>query len=325
MKIKRILSIFLSILLGLALLYAILHQVGIKNAAVYLAHLNYLWILSALALYTVDMLIRSYRWKEILKDNGIFIGIIDSFLAYNLGNSQNIIIPAKVGDVARSYYLKKRYGHDYSKTLPATFLDRFFDMIGVYIVILVSGIYVVSSISMPRWIFNLIFAGIICLAAAFIVIGFVTAKHDAIEKIKYEKFKNFMASAIEVLEGSIKNRNKFLILLICSILIWTCDGLFTFMIFLSMKQAVNPFIAIFASMTATLTKIFPITPGGIGVFEGAMVVIFSSFNFDKQIIGVLSTLTHFLMNAYTIAIGMYVLLKNNISVSQINMEKVKNR
>lgn len=325
MKIRRILSVFLSTLLGFTLLFIILHEVGIKNAAVYLAHLNYWWILSALALYTIDMLIRSYRWKEILKDNGIFIGIIDSFLAYNLGNSLNIIIPAKVGDVARSYYLKKSYNHDYSKTLPATFLDRFFDVLGVYIVILVSGIYVVSGISMPRWFSNLILVGILCLIAAFIAIGFITARQDIINKIRYEKLKNFMDSVIKVLEGSVKNRNKFVLLLACSILIWTCDGLFTFMIFLSMKQVVNPFIAIFASMTATLTKIFPITPGGIGVFEGAMVVIFSSFNFDKQIIGVLSTLTHFLMNVYTIAVGMYVLVKNNISVSQINMEKVKNR
>lgn len=323
MKVKKIVSMTFSLTLGLGLIFIILSQSGLKNLKVYLNGLNYWWILFALSLYTIDMLIRAYRWKQILNDSHISISLKDSFLAYNLGNSLNILIPAKVGDVARAYYLKKRWGHDYSNTLPSIFLDRFFDILGVGIVIFITGIYVLKSVNMPQWFYNLVFTGIILLTVVFFMIeGMVKLKYK-LPQIKIKWIGSAAASLIDALEGSIENKGKFFKLTMCSILIWLCDGLFTFFVFVSMGNIVNPFAVIFANMVATLTKIFPITPGGIGVFEGTMVVVFSLLGFDSNFIGVLSTLDHFLMNIYTISAGIYGLVRYGIKFSDIESERMK--
>lgn len=313
----------LSLILGAGLLYLILRKMDPGAVVAYIKGLKLSWIIGAVALYTLDMLIRSYKWRDMLKDNGITISIKDSFLAYNLGNTLNIIIPAKVGDAARSYYLKRKYGHEYSKTLPSVFLDRVFDVLGVYLVLLVSSIYVLSGVKMPAWFYNLIAAGVICLGAMFFVMQYMIKNRHKVLGIGNKIVKELLLSLMDVLEGSIKDKTKFTRLLIYTILIWLCDSMLIFMVFLAMSQFINPMTAIFGTMIATLTKVLPVTPGGIGVFEGTMVIVFSLFGFESSLIGVMSTLSHFIMNLYTLIIGVYVMITNEIKISQITREKVK--
>lgn len=325
MKLKKVLSIVLSLGLGAGLLYVILRQVNMDILKLSLKSLNIWWIVSAVMLYTVDMLIRAYKWREMLKDNGICISIRESFFAYNLGNTMNIVIPAKIGDIARSYYLKKKYGNGYSSTLPSIFLDRILDVLGGYIVLLVSSLYVLGAVNMPQWFYSLIIIGVICLIAVFIVMAYMVKNREKVKSIKNTNVKNLVSAFIDVLEGSVKNRIKFVKLIVYTSISWLCDGLIAFLVFLALGQKVSPFAVVFAAMVATLTKVFPVTPGGIGVFEGTMVIIFSLFGFKSDLTGIISTLSHFLMNLYTLCIGVYVLIKNGISVSDIRMEKVKEK
>jgi conserved hypothetical protein len=325
MKYKRLFGTVISFGISIGLIFLVLSNAGFSNIVIYLKDMDYRYILCAVILYTIDMFLRAYRWKEILSDNKIFIKLKDSFLAYNLGNSFNIIVPAKIGDIARSYYLKKKHGYGYLSTLPATFLDRLFDIIGVYIVIFFSGIYVVSRVEIPSWLFNLMIGGIICLSMVFIVMACLIGRRDRLEKFSKGKVGNFIFTMVCGIEGSLKNLRKFIKYTVCSVLIWCFEGLLTYFVFLSMHQAINPLVAVFSSMIATFTKVFPITPGGIGVFEGAMVIILSLFNFNSGITGVISTLNHFIMNLYTVAAGIVALIKSGISVRQISSEGVGNR
>jgi uncharacterized protein (TIRG00374 family) len=323
MKKSKIAGVVLSCAAAAALIILILSKTGIENIEDYIGHMNYLWMIGAIVLYTFDVLLRAKRWGDILKDNNIEITLMDSFLAYNLGNSLNIIVPAKIGDIARSYYLKRKQDLNYSETLPATFLDRFFDVVGVYIVILVCSIYVVARVKLPVWFYDLLVIGIACLVIAFIAVWYLLKRKEKIQAIKQDKIRKFVESLIEVLEGSIKNRAKFARMTMLSVFIWTVEGLVAFAVFLSLNIWINPIVAIFTSMTATLTKIVPITPGGIGIFEGTMVIILSLFGMGTGEAGMASTLNHLVMNLYTLVIGVYVILKSGISISQIRGEKVE--
>lgn len=324
MKNKKNVAAVLSFVLAILLLYFVLSKAGINNINGYIKNINYFWIIAVAATYTVDMLLRSIRWREILKDNAVQISMLDAFLAYNLGNSLNIIVPAKIGDVARSYYLKKKNNYSYTSTLPAVVMDRFFDVLGVYIIMLLACFYIITQVKLPRWFLNLMIIGVICLIAAFIVFGFLAAKKERIAVIKNDKLKKFVLSFIENLDGSVKNKKKFVKLILYSIIMWLLEGVGAYMVFLSIHCTVNPVVAIFANMTATLTKVIPVTPGGIGVFEGTMVIILSLFGVSPVLGGVVSTLDHLIMNVYTIVIGIYVILANGIKISNISRGKAGN-
>lgn len=321
MKNKKTIGAVIGFLVAFGLLYFVLSKTGISNIKGYIKNINYVWIFAAVVLYTIDMLLRSYRWREILKDNDVKISMADAFLAYNLGNSLNIIVPAKIGDVARSYYLKKKYNQSYTSTLPAVVMDRFFDVVGVYIIMMVTCLYIITQVKLPAWFLDLMIVGVILLVAAFIVFSYLTAKKERINSIKSDKIRKFILSLIENLNGSVKNKRKFIKITIYSMIMWFLEGMVAYTVFLSINYAVNPVVAIFANMTATLTKIIPITPGGIGVFEGTMVIILSLFGIPSSLGGIVSTLNHFIMNIYTIAIGIYVILAEGIKLSSISQGK----
>lgn len=321
MKRNKVLSITISFIVAFILMYYILRDVGINSISYYLKNINIYWIIAGLILYTVDMLIRAYRWRYILFDNNIRITLKDAFLAYNLGNTMNILIPARLGDIARSYYLKKKYKYGYSKTLAATFVDRVFDFMGVYIVILLCSIYIIVNIKLELWFYRLMLIGLICLV--LVLLGFQVAynKRDKISTINNSRIKNIFNSLVEIFCGSIREKNKLVFLICCSIIIWICDGLFTFLVFLALGECLNPIIVVFTNMIATLTKVFPITPGGLGVFEGAMVLVFSMFGLKSSLIGIVSTLDHLIMNMYTLVIGIFTVFKEQIKVESIAKER----
>lgn len=311
-----------SIVIAVVLIYLVLSSAGIEGIKDSLQGINYWWIALSVLLYTLDQGLEAKRWSLILKDNSLDVGLKDAFFAFNLGNSLNIIVPAKLGDAARSYYLKKESGYGYSRTFPSTIIDRFFDVIGVYIVTLLTGIYVVTTVKLPNWLFTLMAAGIGALVGAFIVIWLLVRNKEYITRIKQEKLRSFMESLIEVLEGSIKHKEKFVMLTSMSVLLWALEGIVSFTITLSLGININPIVITFVSMIATLTKVIPVTPGGIGVFEGAMTVLLVMFSTQKSDAAVIATVNHLIMNLYTLAIGVFVIVTKGISISKIKDEKV---
>jgi len=311
-----------SILAAVVLIYLVLSSAGIEKIKDSLHGINYWWIAMSVLLYTLDEGLEAKRWSLILKDNSLDVGLKDAFFAFNLGNSLNIIVPAKLGDAARSYYLKKEKEYGYSRTLPSTILDRFFDVIGVYIVTLLTCIYVVTAVKLPNWLFTLMAAGIGVLVLAFIAIWLLMRNKKYITRIRQEKLRSFMESLIEVLEGSIKHKEKFMVLTLMSVFLWALEGIVSFAITLSLGININPIVITFVSMVATLTKVIPVTPGGIGVFEGAMTVLLVMFGIQKSDAAVIATVNHLIMNLYTLAIGVFVIVTKGISISKIKYEKV---
>lgn len=319
---RKILSTAASIILAAVLMYWLLSKAGFDLLIKSLKLIDYRWVLLAMALYTFDMVIRAFRWKVVLKGNDIRISIWDSFLAYNLGNSLNIIIPAKLGDIARSYYLKKKFALGYSRTLPATFLDRVFDVLGVYVVLLFCGIYIITGTTLADWLYYTFAAGIAALVLTVAALEMLLKRKEAVDRLKSEKLKSLIRSLLEAFSASFKDKGNFILLLVCSVIIWLCEGVFSYLIFISMGQYMNPIIIIFATMIAILTKVIPITPGGIGVFEGTMVLMLSLFGLDPKAGAIVSAVNHFMMNFYTILLGIYALLKENISIAAIQLEGV---
>lgn len=319
-KSSRLLTTGMSIAAAAALMYFLLSRAGFDVLAASLRLMNYKWVLVAVILYTFDMLVRAYRWKVVLGGNSITVSIRDSFLAYNLANSLNIIIPAKLGDAARSYYLKKKLGLPYSSTLPATFLDRVFDVLGVYVLLIFCGIYIMARTKLEPWLYYTFGAGLGVLLLVVAVMELLLIKRDLIERIANSKLRSLAYSLVDAFSSSFRNKGNFMLLLGCSVIIWLCEGVFSYLIFISMGHPMNPVVIIFITMVAILTKVVPITPGGIGIFEGTMVLLLSFFGMDAGSGAVVSTVNHFIMNLYTIMLGVYALLSENINISVLQQE-----
>lgn len=124
-------KIGISLILGLAVsiltLYLAFRNVPFNDLIIYLASINYVWIVPAVAVILLSFALRAYRWKIILESAGK-IGFWQSFHPLMIGFMINCILPARVGEVARPVILQKKENIPFSTGLATVASERVFDI-----------------------------------------------------------------------------------------------------------------------------------------------------------------------------------------------------
>lgn len=81
------------------------------------------------------MFCRSLIQKYLLRSIGIEISIKQSFLLF-LGSLSMLVTPGGTGLLIKSYFIKSKYGgHSVAKSIPLVFVERFFELISIVILI----------------------------------------------------------------------------------------------------------------------------------------------------------------------------------------------
>ena len=104
---------------------------------------------------------------------------------------------------------------------------------------------------------------------------------------------------------------------IYSILIWSADGITIHLIFKGLNQEVSMPIVFMGLVIGNIVKSFPTTPGGIGLFEGSMALLFISFGINQNTAIVTSTLDHFIKNTTTLVFGIPSLMSYNYDINTL--------
>lgn len=316
-KLKQRGIFVLSIGVAILLLYFVLRKAGVSGIAEFISQTSIWVVVGGVLVYSAEMFVRAYRWKKILKINQIEVTLMDSFWGYSLGNGLNIFMPAKLGDLARSYYLKYKYGYKYVDTIPTTIMDRFYDIVGIYLVLLFDMIFIISTIKMERWLTILLGVGLAALIIGFVVLEVFYRNEKMIKIIPGESLKKLTRAMLLSYGGALRNPVEFLKLSATSFVVWGLECATAFVIFYGAGLEISPMILVFGLMVATLTKAMPITPGGIGVFEGAMVVCFAMFGVKTADVGVGAAVFHLILNSYGALIAVYILIKRGIKTIDI--------
>lgn len=130
-------KIGISLILGLAVsiiaLYLAFRNVPFNDLIIYLASINYVWILPAVVVILLSFALRAYRWKIILEPVGK-IGFWQSFHPLMIGFMINCILPGRVGEVARPVILQKKEKIPFSTGLATVGAERVFD-VGILIIL----------------------------------------------------------------------------------------------------------------------------------------------------------------------------------------------
>ena len=76
-----------------------------------------LYVLAALGVYYLSFPVRAVRWARLLREGGHHIEGRDLLRILMLGWFVNCLVPAKLGDLYRSYLVKRRFGISLSRTV----------------------------------------------------------------------------------------------------------------------------------------------------------------------------------------------------------------
>ncbi len=321
MMLNQKIKIIISSAIGTCILALLLYLSNINEMISLLGKIQPKWILFAVLVYNINWIVRGYRWQLILDSMNYKIEFKESIFLTIIGNFANLIAPAKMGDAFRAFMLKKKNSVSLSKGFSSIIIDRISDFFGVMVLVYLSLMMISKTLLLPDWTKLLITGG-----SYFLFVGFITfiilSKTEFLEKLLNSIrivsifSKKFVFPLFENIR-MVYRTNVILKLGVSSVFLWILEAAIALILLYPLGYQINIFLVIFAIMIANLTKTLPLTPGGMGVYEGAVAAIFAVGGMSYTLGLTIGILEHGIKNLYTLIIGIFSLSYYGLRVSNL--------
>jgi hypothetical protein len=131
---------WIGIAFSLLFLVLFLYRVDFRKMGEALGTANYLFILPGLALYFIALLFRTVRWRFLLSPIRPF-GVGRLFPVVVIGYMANNLLPVRLGELVRAYYLGEREKVSVSASLATIFLERIYDGLTLLFFVAVAALF----------------------------------------------------------------------------------------------------------------------------------------------------------------------------------------
>ncbi len=111
-----------------------------------LLSVNPFYFISAVVLMVLSALLQAVRWRIILKPIGNFT-LMSIFPSVAIGHWFNLILPARLGELARPFHLAKKHSLPYGTTLATTLVERIADALAILLLISTAAIILKGNIN----------------------------------------------------------------------------------------------------------------------------------------------------------------------------------
>jgi uncharacterized protein (TIRG00374 family) len=235
-----------------------------------LSHFNPLGILLLLLATAISLVLRTFRWKLLLGADGIHLKFSDVGRPLLIGLAASLLTPAKTGDLARCFLLRKEKRIHVKKSLPSLIFERIFDLA----VLLALATILLSSLKRTSLTLTLSIMAVVGIVAGLLLIfWFPPLSRLVFHIILRNKFGEMEASARKAPLSP-----RFYLAMLLSLAIWVIEFSriyvalqffgFTSISLLQVSQIMS--VSIIAGVVSAI-------PGGIGSSELTSVALFSVF------------------------------------------------
>jgi uncharacterized protein (TIRG00374 family) len=284
----RLHAISLSILLGLAavLLYFSLRGIEWRQVGRVVAGARPGFLALAIAVSSGTLLLRSVRWRILLNAEGE-VALRTAFWATAAGYFGNNFLPARAGELVRTYMISSRSGLETAYVLATALSERVADAVTL---VVISAVVLLRLPQPPGWLAS--------AAKPFAVLGLVGALIIAV----LPRMETFGRTVLEhlplplalrarlmgVLEHGLRGIRAFhdarrlLAFLALTLLVWSMDALFTIIGAAALGLSIPVSVAFLLIATLGLGSALPSTPGYIGIYQFVAVSVLVPFGFSRS-------------------------------------------
>lgn len=281
---------FIGLILSVFFLTVFLWRADLSDLWDAIESANYLYVIPGIGMYFLSLLLRTARWKIILSPMGDF-RVMRLWPVVLVGYAANNVLPVRLGEVVRSYFLNIREGVSKTSGLATILIERVSDgltlllLVGVVafdvpIVDLfkalgeqtrVNWLVLVMALSVPFFSFMLLLLGMAVWPKA------VERLMDRLLTFLPVRVRPFASTIVlGFLAGlsSLRNPKRLGCIMVLSIPVWTFEASMFFLIalgfgldeyFTSVWRLMG--ILILTTATSNLGTIIPSGGGGVGPFE----------------------------------------------------------
>ena len=304
---RKVSAILIPTLIAFGILAYMLWRVW-DDLIVTIAHIHPLYLALTVLICTLAWIMRGWRYRAILGGLTVRLGLALSTACILLSQTANLIVPARLGDLVRIFILKHEGLATYSQGVSSLIVERIFDVVTIALLGLLALPFVIAT---PEWFLPLIVIPIVG-GAAFAIFLLLTGNRHSENKY----LGIFYSMLTEVRAASLSMRSAF-VLGSSSIGIWLMDVLVCAVIVMMFDESLPFMVIMLAIVIGNLVKAVPITPGGVGTYEFALVVTFELAGMAPATATVIAVIDHLVKNLVTLAGGIVSLYYFGEVTSQI--------
>jgi glycosyltransferase 2 family protein len=243
------------------------------------------FVVLALALMTLALFLRSYRWRVILSAEGK-VSIPLAFWATAAGYLGNNVLPARAGEVVRSLMISSRTGMSKAFVLTTALSERVVDAIAV---ITISSVVLLTMKERPGWLAS--------AAKPFAIMGFC----GVAAIVLVPAFEVFWFKFLAVLplppklrgqvEGALRNglqgirsfhdHSRLIRFVSLTAVIWCIDALTAVTLARSIQIHITVPMAFLLTAGLALGSALPSTPGYVGIYQFVAVSVLTPFGLSR--------------------------------------------
>jgi uncharacterized protein (TIRG00374 family) len=303
-------------------------------------------VVLATVVYLLSWPLRGMRYRDILRELGYRerVGFLTG--AVFISQTGNLVFPGRAGDAVRAYIVKARRGIPYPSGFASLAIERVFDLLSLtllagatFIALAVAGVDVtaIGATDAPGQgeesgrtaVYVAAFVGAVAIAAVALIVA--TARSDrnlvraGLGRVSDDAYVDYVAGVVERFAGDVQtvaeDRRAFAVVGATSLLVWAIDvatALLVLAAFRGVELQLWELVAVgfFAVSVGNLAKVLPLSPGGIGLYEGAFTLIVVGLTPIAGSVALAAAIVdHAVKNLVTVAGGVASTLLLNVSLT----------
>ena len=229
------------------------------------------WLM-ALALALVNYVLRLVRWHYYLTHLGIGIGPVASTAIFLAGMSM-VISPGRVGELAKSYFLKDRFGVPVAVSAPAVIAERVTDLVCV----LVLSLWGLSLIPYG-WAAG---AAVAAAFGMFLLLGVTPWGSGRVLRLPVPgRWRPFMSTSRDSFQR-LFSPVPLTVALLLGLAAWLAEGVALWLLLEALGADVSLVQAVSIYAASTLLGAVTMLPGGLVGTEGGMVALLQQLDLSR--------------------------------------------
>ena len=288
---------------GMLLLWLALSEIDIEQGRLVIGQASAGYMALAVASYWLAIAIRIVRWRLLLSGTGrLSLGQVSQALI--VGYAVNNVLPARLGEIFRADFLRRRFGVSRSAALGSIIVERLMD--GMSVVLLLGvGLTAVDSFN------NKTLSSAAIAGCALVVIGLATVYAMIFwhERLPLARLPWLEKRVRTFVQGMMAVRGpQFVKALILTAVVWCFEAAAVYLIMRGFGIDVTFLGASLTIGAAALSTLLPSAPGYLGSLQVAFVLAYSALGLTP-VLGVLSaTAVQVLLLGSTTLVGLAMLV-----------------
>ena len=263
MKLPRYVKLLLSFAVSAVFLFLIYRKIDVAALAGTLKGANWKYFLVYILLFFPQIAVATLRWQDILsKVNHYPVSYFHALQMVIGSYSANLIIPAKMGEMVRVFWVdksKSRY-----QPLVLVLFEKIWDLLSVYLIAYIALLFLIrghASYTMLFWYATLAnVVGIIVVAGIFL--------YRSKSRKEGGRLRKFIDAPLYLV---VENRNRLLQITFWSILLWLIQLLQFYYMFLVFDIHLSLPLAFAGGGLGVLAGAVVVSIGGIGPRDAALI------------------------------------------------------